>query len=159
MIIQPGRIQQALHAARRTSRPSTAEAERLCQRRTRTVYQLHKSFRIQRQKKDTPETLAVEAEPGQKCASVDHSGQLERAAASDSTVWSSLLCCDLFPGAGNMVCLVFGLFLLSGDFRCNTLLSLDLWGFACPRYTRVTPRVSCRPVRRYVSHHLSVKVR
>lgn len=159
MIIQPGRIQQALHTAGRTSRPSTAEAERLCQRRTRTAHELHKVFRAQRTKQDYPTSLAVEAEPGQKCASVDHSGQLERAAASDSTVWSSLLCCDLFPGAGNMVCLVFGLFLLSGDFRYNTLLSLDLWGFACPRYTRVTPRVSCRPVRRHITHHLPVEVR
>ena len=112
MIIQPGRIQQALHTAGRTSRHGMAEAERLCQRRTRTVYELHKVFRAQRQKKDYPTSLAVEAEPGQKCAGVDHSGQLERAAASDSTVWSSLLRGDLFPGVGKMVCLVFGMFLL-----------------------------------------------
>lgn len=112
MIIQPGAKQPASRTACRTSRHGTAEAERLCQRRTRTVYELRKSFRTQRTKKITPKTLAVEAEPGQKLAGVDHSGQLERAAASDSTVGSSLLRGDLFPGAGKMVCLVFGMFLL-----------------------------------------------
>lgn len=105
-------MQQTLHTAGRTSRRGTAEAERLCQRRTRTVYELHKVFRTQRAKQDYPTSLAVRAEPGQKCASVDHGGQLERAAASDSTVGSSFLRGDHFADVGKMVCLVFGMFLL-----------------------------------------------
>lgn len=100
----------------------------------------------------------MEAKPGQKCACVDHSGQTERAAASDLYVGSSFFCCDLFADVSNMVCLVFDVFLSSGDFRCNTLLSLDLWFFACPRYTRVTPRVLCHPIRRHIRHYLRIEV-